>query len=315
MGWTTSQQDALLNAIQRRNERAILQKQLAQTQAELVSRQAEQAILRDQWQQEQADVDQLQRLSWASVFYDLLNQKEERLSKEEAEAQQARLRYDVIATSVEVLQKQRTAQEERLTTYVGVDADYEQLIQEKRVTLSTSSNEVGNQYQHYLDELTRQNHALQELDEAHKAGLLALGEVSHLRKLLDQARSWGRWDMLGGSSMASMAKYRKLDDVRDQSYRVTRTLENFRAEYADIKQTFLSDWQFDSNLTRFVDVFFDNIFTDMAVQSRINTALTTAMALENQLIKAITTLKQQIEQAVEETKQQADAFQRFLEKA
>lgn len=315
MGWTTSQQDALLNAIQRRNERAILQKQLAQTQAELVSRQAEQAILRDQWQQEKADVDQLQRLSWASVFYDLLNQKEQRLSKEEAEAKQARLRYDVIATNVDELQKQRAAQEERLTTYVGVDADYEQLIQEKRVTLSTSSNEVGNQYQHYLDELTRQNHALQKLDEAHKTGLLALGEVSHLRKLLDQARSWGRWDMLGGSAVASMAKYRKLDDVRDQSYRVTRSLGNFRAEYADIKQTFLSDWQFDSNLTRFVDVFFDNIFTDMAVQSRINTALTTAMALENQLIKAITTLKQQIEQAVEETKQQADAFQRFLEKA
>lgn len=315
MSWTAAQQASLLIVIHRRNERAILQQQIERSKAELTIRQQEQAILRNQWQDEQADVDRLNRLSWASLFYDALNKKEQQISKEEAEAQQARLQYDVVCATVDDLQKQRADQENRLTQYTTVEADYEWLIKEKRITVSLSLGKAGTYYQQHLTELTQCNRGLQELDEAHQAGLQALEETLQLRELLEQARSWGAWDMLGGSALASSIKYNKLDDVRDQSYRVSRSLEAFRSEYADLNQAFMAEWQFDHNLTRFVDIFFDNIFTDWSVQTRINSALRTAQALENQLVSAIKLLKMNIDRSVDQTKQKAEELQRFLEQA
>ena len=315
MAWTTAQQESLLNTIQRRNERAILQNQLVQTNAEVEKRQQEQALLRDQWQQEQADVDRLNRLSWASLYYDLLNRRDQQISQEEAEAQQARLRYEVVAGAVTDLQHQRDSQAKRLAQYATADADYEQLLQAKRTALYGRYDATSETYRNHLATLTQHNQYLQELAEAHRAGLRALDEVMHLRNLLDQSRNWGTLDMLGGSAFSSLVKYRKLDDVQEQSYRVTRSLEQFRVEYADLNQRFMADWNFDNNLTRFVDIFFDNIFTDWSVQSRINNARKTAQDLENRLITTLAVLKSQIEQSVEQTKQQANELQRFLESA
>ncbi|SOD99540.1 hypothetical protein [Spirosoma fluviale] len=313
MTWTTAQQDALQNAIQRRNERNILQNQLAQTKTELAKRQQEQAVLLDQWRNEQADVDRLNRLSWASLYHDLLNQKEQQLTKEEAEAQHARLRYDAICATVIALQQQCKDQEKRLPGFSDVDQLYEQLIESKREALLNSSDAVREQYQQHLTTLIHNNHYAQELTEAKGAGIQALQEVRQLGQLLDEARTWGTWDMLGGSTISSMIKYRKLDEVRDQSQQVAYSLQQFRREYKDVDSTFLPDWTFDNNLTRFVDIFFDNIFTDWSVQSRINEARTTAQTLEDHLVTAIAELQNQQDKSTEQTKQLSDQFQRFLE--
>ncbi|MCX6217060.1 hypothetical protein [Spirosoma sp.] len=313
MNWTTAQQDALQHAIQRRNERDILQKQLVQTKAELGKRLLEQAALLDQWRDEQADVDRLNRLSWASLYHDLLNQKGQQISKEEAEAQQARLRYDAICATVSTLQQQCANQEKRLPDFNDVNSVYEQLIERKREALLNSSDAVRDQYQQHLTALIHNNHYAQELTEAKGAGAQALQEVMQLRKLLDEAHTWGTWDMLGGSTISSIVKYRKLDEVRDQSERVAQRLQLFRSEYGDINQTFRSDWTIDNNLTRFVDIFFDNIFTDWSVQARINEAREAAKTIENQLVAALTELERQLAQSAEQTKLQSDEFQRFLE--
>ncbi|WP_461131468.1 hypothetical protein [Spirosoma aerophilum] len=313
MNWTTAQQDALLNAIQRRNERDILKNQLVQTQTELEKRQHEQASLLDQWRDEQADVDRLNRLSWASLYHDLLNQKAQQLSKEEAEAQQARLRYDAVCATVNALQQQAEQQKKQLPDFGNVDTTYEQLIENKRKALLASSDAIREQYQQHLTELIHSNHYAQELTEAKHAGIQALQEVRQLGQLLNEAHTWGTWDMLGGSAISSMIKYRKLDEVRDQSQRVAHSLQQFRREYKDINQAFLPDWTFDDNLTRFVDIFFDNIFTDWSVQARINKAREAALTIENQLATAITELQSQLTQSAEQTKQTSEKFQRFVE--
>lgn len=312
MTWTPEQQQDLLRIIQRRNERDRLRQQQTQTRTELEKLRQQQATLRSQWENERADVDRLNRLSWASVYYALLNRKEEQLSQEEAEAQQAQLRYDAITAALTKRRQQLESQQTQLADYYDVDTDYEQRIGTKRVLLT---NSLGNAYQPYkqqLASLTASNLLMQELQEAHAAGLRALDEVIALNRLLNQARNLGTWDMLGGSTLSSVMKYNKLDAVREQSYRVTHTLQQFRAEYADLNRSFTADWQFDQGTTRFVDIFFDNIFTDAAVQSRIRQAHETAQALGNQLVSAIETLKNQIEQAVEQNWREADKLQLLL---
>lgn len=313
MNWTPAQQKALLHAIQRRNEWAVLKRQLDQTITDIDSRQEELAVLGQQWQDEQADVDQLHRLSWASVWYDLLNRKEQQISKEEAEVQQARLRCDAVSATISALKKQQVIQRRKLTDYSKANDDYEGLIGEKQIALSNAFSKAGRQYQDYVADLTNENQHLQELNEAHAAGMKAFDEVKTLVDLLNQAGTWGMWDIFGGSAISSAVKYGKLDDVRNQSHRVTRRLTRFRSEYADLNKKFLADWKFDDKTTRFVDIFFDNIFTDLSVQKRILAALKTAEALEDQLIVTLVALETQQELAIEQTNQKADELQRFLE--
>ena len=315
MTWTPEQQQDLLRIIQRRNERDRLRQQQTQTSIELEKLRQQQANLRSQWENEQADVDRLNRLSWASVYYSLLDQKEKQISQEEAEARQAQLRYDAVTAALTNIQQQLESQQIRLTDYESIDADYKQLTATKRVLLTNSLSNAYQPYKQQLASLTASNLLMQELEEAHAAGLRALDEVIPLNRLLNQARNLGTWDMLGGSTLSSVMKYNKLDAVREQSYRVTHTLQQFRAEYADLNRSFMADWQFDQGATRFVDIFFDNIFTDAAVQSRIRQAHETAQTLEYGLVSAIETLKNQMDQAVEQNRWEADKLQLLLEKS
>jgi hypothetical protein len=96
MTWTNTQQERLLAIISRRNERDHLAQQLTYYETQLRQLAHDLSIQYDLWQREEADVERLQRLSWASIYYDFLNQKEQQLSKEAAEAQQAHLRFDAI---------------------------------------------------------------------------------------------------------------------------------------------------------------------------------------------------------------------------
>ena len=79
-----------------------------------------------------------------------MNTKEQQRSQEEAEAKQARLRYDVVSASVAELAQQLTEQQTQLTTYATADADYDRFIQEKRIALRFSAGYVGSQYQQRL---------------------------------------------------------------------------------------------------------------------------------------------------------------------
>ena len=314
MTWTPDQQETLLSLIQQRNERDVLKRQVAATTAELKKQQQEQARLASQWEKEQADVNRLNRLSWASVFYDLIDQKEQRLTKEEAEAQQARLRYDAVTASVAALHQQQQNQQSRLTTYDGIDSAYHQLIDEKQAAMKTSTDAAYEPYKQQIAAVTVSNRQVQELQEAHTAGLAALDEVMVLNGLLNQARNLGAWDALGGSTFSSIMKYNKLDEVKEQSNQVSYRLQQFRAEYADLNRQFMADWQFDQGVTRFVDIFFDNIFTDWSVQARIRNAHETAQELERQLVSAVTTLKTEQERVTKEARQEADKLQLLLEK-
>lgn len=76
-----------------------------------------------------------------------------------------------------------------------------------------------------------------------------------------------------------------------------------------------ADWQFDHGLTRFADIFFDNIFTDWSVQNRIGQAQQDARLLENKLVFAIGKLKTEIEKTVIDNQDRATELRSFLEQA
>lgn len=204
MNWTSDQQAQLLALIHQRSERAVLDQQLKHTEAELVKQEVVQQQGYAHLLKEEQDVDRLERLSWAKVYYDLLNRREAQLTKEQAEAEAALVRYDAMRAQVADLLARKTQLQDQLRGYETLDATYDALIQQKTGALLVENDTKSGQYRAHIDALSALDKHLHELKEAHQAGLSALNEVQRLGNLIGEAQSWGTWDLIGGSTLTSI---------------------------------------------------------------------------------------------------------------
>lgn len=111
-----------------------------------------------------------------------------------------------------------------------------------------------------------------EVAEAQSAGHEAFTLLGQALSLLGSAESFSTWDtFLGGGMLSDMAKYNKMDQATDALHRADVALARFSRELADVGHGAVGSVAVDG-LTRTFDVFFDNIFSDMAVRSRIQDA-------------------------------------------
>ncbi len=258
-----------------------------------------------------ADVDRLGRLSWATVYYNLLDRRGEQLTNEQAEAQAARIAYDAVTAQVEALKSRVDSLTSQLEASADVALRYDTLVREKTEAVK---GQPGNRYDVHASALQTTEQQVQEVQEAQQASNNALHEVNRLTSLLDSAISLGNWDMFAGSTLISMVKYNKLDEVRDQSYRVNQSLQRVKSELADIHLQLDAELQFDG-LTRFADIFFDNIFTDFSVQQRINEAHRQSRMLADKITFTQQQLDQQLKAALSDRDNRRAQLQTYLEQA
>src|SRR6056297_890198 len=110
-----------------------------------------------------------------------------------------------------------------------------------------------------------------ELVEAIDAGEIVLQELNEAKKAFDSAANWGIFDMVGGGLLATMAKHNKINEGKRILNSVSNSLKDFNRELKDVDQSKFVDMNIDlSEFLTFADYFFDGIFADFTVQSRIN---------------------------------------------
>ena len=110
-----------------------------------------------------------------------------------------------------------------------------------------------------------------EVREAVAAGERALGSLRNAQKCLDGAKNWGIVDMLGGGLVSSLVKRSKMDDAAGYMEEAKADLRKFQKELRDVSVSMDLRMEIGSLLS-FADVFFDNLFVDVMVQSKINEA-------------------------------------------
>lgn len=110
-----------------------------------------------------------------------------------------------------------------------------------------------------------------EIEEAIEAGKNLLYSLRQVNRNLDSASSWGLWDVLGGGMLVTMAKHSKLEKAKSEIPRAQSLLAKFYRELEDVGGHVDIDIEIGSFLT-FADYFFDGLFADLTVQSRINDA-------------------------------------------
>ena len=110
-----------------------------------------------------------------------------------------------------------------------------------------------------------------EVREAVAARERALGSLRNAQKCLDGAKNWGIVDMLGGGLVSSLVKRSKMDDAAGYMEEAKADLRKFQKELRDVSVSMDLRMEIGSFLS-FADVFFDNLFVDVMVQSKINEA-------------------------------------------
>jgi hypothetical protein len=118
---------------------------------------------------------------------------------------------------------------------------------------------------------------LAELREIEEAQAACAGAIGSLRAALDRigsARSWGTYDTwFGGGLFSSMIKHDRIDDAEVAMREVDAALERLRRELADVGVDGAAVGDVGvSDLSRSLDVWFDNFFTDLGVQARLRDA-------------------------------------------
>jgi hypothetical protein len=272
------------------NRSAELKARMSGLERELASLQAQQA-------QEHHDVERLANLSITSVLAALRGSRRESLEREQAEADAARFRVAEAGARLDAVRREHSAAQARLVELAAAPARYQALIVEKEQALLTSVDPRGRRLLELAEERGRLLSETRELTQAARAARqagLALGQV---RSKLTSAGTWSTYDtFLGGGMIASAIKHERLDDAARAAAVADQQLTILRTELADVAGLPVTTPALAiRDTTRFFDVWFDNIFTDLTVrdhiaqaQKRIAAATARVQQVESQLTARLT---------------------------
>lgn len=111
-----------------------------------------------------------------------------------------------------------------------------------------------------------------ELDEALTAGDEARAALLTAQERLGSAKAWSAYDTFaGGGMLVSMLKHDRLDRATEVLDRAAAALQLFSRELADVELPGL-DAPVVDELSRGLDIWFDNFLTDLMVGQRISAA-------------------------------------------
>ncbi len=285
-------QSELEQAVAAREELAQLTRRLDGSAPHLADLEKHVADARLILEDETADVERLESFSAAKIWAHLKGSHATDVERETAEREAARYAVAEAEARRDAMQRDRAAIESRMRELGDVEERYRRAMADKEawVTANGSESAVA------LAELAERKGELAALDrearEAHAAGRAAHDLLSQAASLLGSAGSWSTWDAFGGGGLLTdMMKYDKVDRATETLRRADLALSAFSRELADVNLPQVQGVQVDSMMRTF-DVWFDNIFSDMAVRSRIEDAARRVAQALRQVELALAALEQ-----------------------
>jgi hypothetical protein len=277
----------------------ILDLQLAELAARLDASRAEYAA-------EQADVERLEGLSLTRVLASLRGARDDQLARERAEAEAAHYRAREAQVRLDQLRREYEAAQARLGQLSEAPATYAAVLDEKERWLAGSGDPRGARLLALADERGRLAGELREIREALGAARLAREACAQVQERLGSASNWSTYDtFFGGGAISSAVKHTRLDDAAEAAAYADRCLAVLRTELADIGDAGPINPQLATDrTTRFLDVWFDNIFTDLTVRDQIK------QAQENvaRSIQLVTNVYGRLERRAAETRARLDGI-------
>lgn len=227
---------------------------------------------KEAWIKEQRDVEKLEKGSSVSFFLKLFGKLEEKIEKEEIEALDAKHKYESTQYELNNVKVSILNLKDEIKDYDKLVKEYEALWRQKERELLNSSSFKKQEYVNSTEKLASLKVLDKELKEAVNAGDSLIKVLEEAKKEFESAKGWGTLDMFGGGVMSSMIKRGHIENANRVLNEVQYLVKSFKKELNDVNISL--DMKYVSgDFSDMTDIFFDNFFSDIMVQDKINNAL------------------------------------------
>ena len=256
-----------------RNERDRVKRRLEAAELKRQEASKSRNQLHKKLSKEQQDVVKLGKFSIMNKINEWTGKLDEQMEKEIAEVAEAELRYNEAEKNVLDLEAevQTLRMEIKNPDFAYIDEDWADFLQEKETWIRRYDSEANALLHKIADERVMTQSIVREVTEAIEAGNKAIRALNRALDSLESAEGMSMWDtFLGGGLIVSALKYSEMDESEDHIHRVSRALRRFETELMDIQNISVESFAINTkDIFTFTDIFFDNIFSDFVVHSRI----------------------------------------------
>lgn len=256
-------------------------------------------VLKKSMIKEQKDVDSLEKGTLTAFFFEIRGTKEQKLDKERAEAYEAKMKYDNAVYQLSETNAHIEHYEQQINALQGCEQNYENALRKRQAELRNHNPKILQLEENIASSKLLQKEVTEAIQAGEKANEIAMQVLSKLK----DADSWAIYDMVGGGFIADMAKYSALDEAEQLVQQLQAQLDSFKTELTDV--TIQVDIQISiDSMLKTADYFFDNIFTDFTVRSRIEVSTAQVQDTLQQINKLLSYLDSFLEN---ERKREKDA--------
>lgn len=260
---------------------------------------------------EQQEVHDLDHFSFINTFRKLSGSMEEVREKEITEAAEAEIKWNEAVKMTEDLKHDQASINQKISNpkWAGLDNEW-QLLMEKKEDWLRSNSQSDRKQLDSLYELRNNMELLEtEISEAHEAGIRAVQALQQAAGYLDSAKSMSTWDtFLGGGLIATAMKHSSLNESEDAIHKAQLELHRFEAELQDVNESVTEGLKVDrGSFLTFADYFFDDMFSEWTMHSRINHSIENVNKVTEQvetICRDLKTQQTQVTQQLREIKEE-----------
>lgn len=265
---------------------------------------------------EQQDVIKLGKFSFANKLKEWTGKWDEQMEREINEVAEVELKYNEAAKTVTDLEAELKQLQEQTKNpdFQYVDEDWEDFLREKESWIRQNDSVATATLQKLADDRIRIRSLMREIDEAIEAGDKAVRALDAALDKLGNAEGLSMWDtFLGGGLLVSALKYSEMNSSDDLVHRAQRALRHYETELMDVQNVASESFQVNHNdFFTFTDIFFDNIFSDWMVHSRITDAKGKLNVVLRDVRRVQDRLKRKRDEAIEEIKRLEEQEQAII---
>ncbi len=241
----------------------------------------EEIRLQSQLKKETNDYEKIEGLSIKKLIELFSEHYEEMMDKEYRDMKIAQYKHDALLEHMQASQDEIVNITALLKQYETVDARYNGLLNAKRNWLSQNGITVIETYENNIRNFENRQ---KEIDEALEACRKLLAYLSSAKDDLASAKGWGMFETLGDGLVSDNVKQDQLKRVSQYILDSSEQAKRLTSELSDLRPYFDFEIIEINALSKTYDIFFDQIFSDSAIQVQIEDAYLKIM--KNQTLAA-----------------------------
>ena len=229
---------------------------------------------RQQYAGEEKDVERLEHLSLTRVLAALHGSREDALAREKAEAEAARYRVAQAQQRLDAARAELASLEDRQAQLAGAPQAYADALAAKEQYLTHSADPRGAQLLALAEQRGRLTAELNELHHASYDAGEAVQALTEVQDRLGTAANWSTFDTyLDHGMVANAIKHDRIDQAAQAARTADERLAGLRTDLAGLggSEPTAPGLEISAGF-KFADIFFNNIFTDLAVGQQIRDA-------------------------------------------